>query len=110
MLGTQQPGAIQVQVIDHGAGMSPEDTTRIFQQFYRSPTARMSTVPGLGMGLALSKDIVDAHGGTLTCHSALGEGSIFTLTLPIHARPDDTQDPGVPSGPPAARHTVSAPG
>ena len=78
---------MQVQVIDHGTGMSPEDTTQIFQQFYRSPTARMSTVPGLGLGLAVSKDIVDAHGGTLTCHSALGEGTIFTLTLPTTDRP-----------------------
>ena len=87
VLGAHSPDAVQVQVIDHGTGMSPEDTTQIFQQFYRSPTARMSTVPGLGLGLAVSKDIVDAHGGTLTCHSALGEGTIFTLTLPTTDRP-----------------------
>ena len=87
VFGTTAPGAVQVQVIDHGTGMTPEDTTEIFQRFYRSPTARMSTVPGLGLGLAMSKDIVDAHGGTLTCHSTLTEGTVFTLTLPSPDHP-----------------------
>lgn len=45
----------------------------------------LSTTPGLGIGLALSKALVEQHGGTLSCHSSLGEGTVFTLTLPLAA-------------------------
>ena len=83
VLGTQSGDSAQVQVIDHGHGMSPEDVRRVFEKFYRGATARMSTTPGLGIGLALSKAIIEQHRGTLTCHSTLGEGTVFTLTLPM---------------------------
>ncbi|MGX5357825.1 sensor histidine kinase [Kocuria sp. KH4] len=83
VVGTCTADTAQVQVIDHGHGMSPEDAGKVFEKFYRSRTARMSATPGLGIGLSLSKAIVDQHGGTLTCHSTLGEGTVFTLTLPL---------------------------
>ncbi|THE19450.1 PAS domain-containing sensor histidine kinase [Kocuria rosea] len=83
VLGTQSGDSAQVQVIDHGHGMSPEDVRRVFEKFYRGATARMSTTPGLGIGLALSRAIIEQHRGTLTCHSTLGEGTVFTLTLPM---------------------------
>ncbi|NVC24699.1 HAMP domain-containing histidine kinase [Kocuria salina] len=83
VLGTQSGDSAQVQVIDHGYGMSSEDVRRVFEKFYRGPSARMSTTPGLGIGLALSKAIIEQHRGTLTCHSTLGEGTVFTLTLPM---------------------------
>ncbi|WP_147050731.1 sensor histidine kinase [Kocuria flava] len=82
VIATTETTTAQVQVIDHGYGMSPHEVARVFEKYYRSPTARMSTTPGLGIGLALSKAIVEDHGGTLTCHSTAGEGTIFTLTLP----------------------------
>ena len=85
VLGTSSSDTAQVQVIDHGHGMSPESVRRVFEKFYRGPTARMSTTPGLGIGLALSRAIVEQHGGTLSCHSTLGEGTVFTLTLPLTA-------------------------
>ncbi|MFF0943305.1 sensor histidine kinase [Kocuria sp. CPCC 205300] len=83
VLGTHTDDSAQVQVIDHGHGMSPEGVRRVFEKFYRGADARMSTTPGLGIGLALSKAIVEQHGGSLTCHSSLGEGTVFTLTLPL---------------------------
>nr|WP_306438947.1 PAS domain-containing sensor histidine kinase [Kocuria sediminis] len=83
VVGTCTEDTARVQVIDHGHGMTPEDAAKVFEKFYRSSTARMSTTPGLGIGLSLSKAIVDQHGGTLTCHSTLGEGTVFTLTLPL---------------------------
>ena len=88
VLGTWSGDSAQVQVIDHGHGMSPEDVRRVFEKFYRGATARMSTTPGLGIGLALSKAIIEQHRGTLTCHSTLGEGTVFTLTLPMTRAPD----------------------
>ncbi|MHC5560837.1 sensor histidine kinase [Kocuria sp. U4B] len=84
VLGTRHEDNAQIQVIDHGLGMSAEDTGKVFGRFYRSSTARMSTVPGLGMGLAVCQDIIDQHHGTITCHSSLGEGTVMTVTLPIN--------------------------
>ncbi|MFC6256271.1 ATP-binding protein, partial [Kocuria oceani] len=100
VVGTHTADRAQVQVIDHGHGMSPEDMGKVFEKFYRSRTARMSTTPGLGVGLALCKAIVEQHGGTLTCHSSLGEGTIFTLTLPLTPAP--AAHPGGENGRPNA--------
>ncbi|MEB2526498.1 sensor histidine kinase [Kocuria rosea] len=88
VLGTWSGDSAQVQVIDHGHGMSPEDVRRVFEKFYRGATARMSTTPGLGIGLALSKAIIEQHRGTLECHSTLGEGTVFTLALPMTSPQD----------------------
>ena len=83
VVGTHLGDCAQVQVIDHGHGMPPEDAGKAFEKFYRSATSRMSTTPGLGIGLSLSKAIVDQHGGTLPCHTTLGEDTVFILTLPL---------------------------
>lgn len=72
----------RLQVADRGIGMHPEETKEVFGRFTRSANARMSTIPGLGLGLAVVKDIVEDHQGTITCDSALGEGTVFTITLP----------------------------
>jgi signal transduction histidine kinase len=76
---------VRCEVIDHGMGMTEQDTHKVFERFYRTSHARMSTIPGLGLGLAVTRDIVEAHGGTITCHSALGQGATFTIILPTTA-------------------------
>jgi two-component system phosphate regulon sensor histidine kinase PhoR len=76
---------VRCEVVDHGMGMTEQDTQKVFERFHRSAHARMSTIPGLGLGLAVTRDIVEAHGGTITCHSTLGEGATFTITLPTTA-------------------------
>ncbi|HST72095.1 sensor histidine kinase [Kocuria sp.] len=76
-------GAVQVQVADRGMGMRPEDAEHVFGRFVRSHNARMSAIPGLGLGLAVAREIVEHHGGTIRCESALGEGTVFTVTLPL---------------------------
>jgi len=74
-------GAARVEVRDHGIGISKENQARIFQQFERVSATHV--VAGLGLGLFISEQIVVAHGGSLTVHSTLGEGSTFTVSLPL---------------------------
>ncbi len=83
--GSAQNGTVRCQVVDNGMGMNAADSKDVFARFFRSSAARKSAIPGLGLGLALSKDIIERHGGTLTCTSTLGEGSAFTFTLPANS-------------------------
>jgi C4-dicarboxylate-specific signal transduction histidine kinase len=72
------PGAAQVAVQDTGLGIKPQDNERLFEPFY-------TTKPeGLGMGLAISRSIMEAHGGQLWATSNSGHGATFQFTLPIH--------------------------
>ncbi|MFC6257748.1 sensor histidine kinase, partial [Kocuria oceani] len=75
--------AVQIRVADRGMGMRPQDAEDVFGRFFRSPNARMSTIPGLGLGLAVAREIVERHGGSIRCESALGEGTVFTVVLPL---------------------------
>jgi signal transduction histidine kinase len=84
--------AVQVQVADRGMGMRPEDAKKVFSRFFRSQNARMSAIPGLGLGLAVAREIVRLHGGSIRCDSELGEGTVFTVLLPVDARAGDLPD------------------
>jgi PAS domain S-box-containing protein len=68
-----------LEVIDHGIGISPEDAERIFEKFERAVPPHHG---GLGLGLFISRQIVEAHGGTIGLESTLGSGSVFRVTLP----------------------------
>jgi two-component system phosphate regulon sensor histidine kinase PhoR len=75
---------LQVRVQDKGSGITESDLSRIFEPFYRGRHA--STIPslqGTGLGLALAKQIVEAHGGKITVTSAVGQGSTFDIHLPL---------------------------
>jgi len=71
-----------VAVKDDGPGVSEEEQERIFQPYYRIEADRQR-FPGLGLGLALSKQLVERHGGSMWIESTAGKGSIFTFSLPI---------------------------
>ena len=73
----------RISVTDNGIGFQTADVDRIFQIFQRLHSS--DKYPGNGIGLAICKRIVDAHGGTLTADSRLGAGSTFTFTLPVRA-------------------------
>jgi len=77
---SQLPGAATIRVSDQGVGIAPEDRARVFEQFVRVGD-RLRT-PGLGLGLYITKQLVEAHGGTISVESTLGEGSTFTVALP----------------------------
>ncbi len=72
-----------ISVQDRGVGMSPEDLERIFDRFERA--GRPSGSDGLGLGLWITKQIVQGHGGAIFAQSQLGEGSTFVLRLPLRA-------------------------
>jgi signal transduction histidine kinase len=72
-----------VSVSDRGIGISESEKTRIFEAFYRSSDRAASSVAGTGLGLALVHHIVAAHGGSIEVESIPGEGSTFTLLLPL---------------------------
>ena len=72
-----------IEVHDHGKGIAKDQQTRIFETFYRTPDAEASAKKGLGLGLAISKDIVERHHGRIWCESEPGQGSTFFVELPI---------------------------
>lgn len=74
---------IKLTVADHGIGIKPETIGRIFDKFERDVSA--SEVSGLGLGLFICRQIVEAHGGTISVESTLGVGSRFCVTLPVHS-------------------------
>ncbi len=74
-------GTVEIQVRDTGEGISPVDLPHIFERFYRGDAARQSGAGESGLGLAIAKSLVEAHGGTLTATSTLGQGATFMITL-----------------------------
>ena len=75
---------VEVSVEDHGIGMPGNVVSNLFQKFYRSHRSR-ETVAGTGIGLYISKGIIESHGGTIGVRSEEGRGSTFTFALPIYA-------------------------
>lgn len=73
---------VTVRIENHGKTIPPEKLARIFEQFFRLDTSRSSSTGGAGLGLAIAKEIVELHGGTIAAESA-DEHIIFTVTLPI---------------------------
>jgi two-component system phosphate regulon sensor histidine kinase PhoR len=78
--------SVQVTVADTGVGMSSEEIGHLFDRFYRTESARNSPVPGSGLGMGITRDIVRQHGGELGVSSEPGVGTTFLMSLPT-ARP-----------------------
>lgn len=77
-----EPGTAILTVSDTGQGISPDDLPHIFERFYRADSVRSGSAGRSGLGLAITRAIVEAHGGTLTVTSEPGQGSVFTVRLP----------------------------
>jgi hypothetical protein len=90
-LGTEE-GQVVLAVADTGVGLPVADRERIFERFYRTAIARQQAIQGTGLGLTITRAIVEAHNGTIAVDSDEGRGSTFTVRLPLRLRP-----------PPAAR-------
>jgi signal transduction histidine kinase len=72
-------------VSDNGVGIPRRAAKRIFKRFYQVDRSLSRRAEGCGLGLSIAKFIVDAHGGTLGVESKPGQGSIFTVRLPVHS-------------------------
>lgn len=73
----------ELSVRDTGIGMSEQELEGVFQKFYRTEHVRKAAIPGTGLGLAISRGFVRDHGGDITVSSHQGEGSIFTVRVPV---------------------------
>jgi PAS domain S-box-containing protein len=74
---------VAIEVSDTGLGISKSEQTRLFERFYRTASATDRAIPGVGLGLSISKAIVDGHGGTIAVESQEGRGTTFTIELPV---------------------------
>jgi two-component system phosphate regulon sensor histidine kinase PhoR len=74
-------------VADTGEGIPASELSRVFERFYRVDKARARQTGGTGLGLAIVRHVAEAHGGTVRVESELGQGSTFTVTLPVSGPP-----------------------
>jgi two-component system, chemotaxis family, sensor kinase Cph1 len=78
----EEESEASISVRDRGEGIPPEDIPKVFTKFFRRELGRPT---GSGLGLWISRGLVEAHGGRLTATSAIGEGTTFAFTLPLMA-------------------------
>ncbi len=83
---------VEIVVADNGIGISDDDQKRIFERFYRVDYARSRDNGGTGLGLSLVKHIAQVHGGAVDVWSKVGQGSTFTLSLPVPEPTPDAED------------------
>lgn len=81
IIGERKERDLVVTVADTGIGIAQDDMPRLFERFYRAPNASMQ--PGMGLGLSIALSIVEQHNGTIKVESTLGQGSRFTISLPL---------------------------
>jgi len=94
---TDSPPAATIDVTDHGPGMTPDQAHRVFERFYRADQARTSTTGGNGLGLAIVRALVAAHGGIASVRTSPGLGATFRIALPLAPEaqgglPDDDEE------------------
>ena len=86
----------RLTVADTGLGIPENEVPRLFERFFRGSASRSRGISGTGLGLAICKEILDRHGGRITASSRAGEGSSFTIWLPVQRATDIV--PAAPSG------------
>ncbi len=85
-------GYIDLSVADKGPGIPAEEQQKIFEKFYRGSTAVGKKVRGSGIGLSITQHVAEIHGGQVTVESRVGEGSTFTLRIPVRRPPELAED------------------
>ena len=86
MTAGAENGAVTFAVQDNGIGLPPGETGRIFKRFYQVDPHLSRTGSGCGLGLSIVQFIVNAHQGSVKVESRAGQGSTFTITLPVAKR------------------------
>jgi signal transduction histidine kinase len=87
----RERGEAVLEVTDNGIGMSEESQRRLFQPFFRAPEAR--ALPGHGLGMATTKRLIEAHGGTIAVRSALHAGTQVTVKFALASAPEQNISP-----------------
>jgi two-component system sensor histidine kinase SenX3 len=82
--GESTAPSVHIEVRDHGVGIPAKDLERIFERFYRVDPGRARETGGTGLGLSIVRHVAQNHGGTVLVDSREGEGSTFTLELPLN--------------------------
>jgi len=75
--------SVTIAIHDQGMGIKPEDLEKLFERFYRVESNTMQHISGFGIGLYLSSEIIERHGGKIWAESKLGEGATFFFSLPV---------------------------
>jgi signal transduction histidine kinase/CHASE3 domain sensor protein len=79
----ERPGTVELEVADSGVGIAEDERERLFERFYRTASATSGAVPGTGLGLTITKAIVEAHGGTIRVGDGIDGGTAFLIVLPV---------------------------
>jgi PAS domain S-box-containing protein len=87
--GGYKDGLWEIRIEDHGIGMTPEQVERIFDKFYRADRSD-TAVSGLGLGMSIARQIIEAHGGKIVVESTSGKGTTVSFTLPVRQQSDTT--------------------
>ncbi len=112
----RREGAVRVEVADSGVGIPPDFLPHVFERFRQADQSSTRRHGGLGLGLAIVRHLVEAHGGIVSVESpGAGKGATFAVSLPIPAPPSQSPTPSPPPGteepaPSAARREAPAPG
>jgi len=86
-VNTTETNRIRITFKDTGIGISTENITKIFEPFNRL-SAEYSSIEGTGIGLTITKQLIESMGGTIDCNSKLGEGSVFWIEIPVYEAPE----------------------
>jgi len=89
---SRHDGSCEVRVADTGPGIAPQHLPHLFERFYRVDPARSREDGGTGIGLAIARSVVEAHGGRIWAESELGRGSVFTFELPVAPSAGEERD------------------
>jgi len=88
-------GYAQITIADTGSGIEPEHFSKIFDRFYQADMSSTRAYEGSGIGLSLTKELVELHHGTISVSSEVGKGSVFKVTLPLgsdHLKPEEIEN------------------
>jgi len=99
--------SLEIAVSDTGAGIPPDELEKIFERFHRASTSESGDRGGGGLGLAIARAIVEAHGGSIHAESPAGRGATFQIELPGY-RPGDTPTAGLAWAPPGGTNNQAS--
>jgi two-component system sensor histidine kinase BaeS len=97
--GTDSGDVVAVEVADTGSGIPADEVPHVFDRFWRAEKSRSRSTGGSGLGLAIVLKLAEAHGGTADVASTEGQGSVFTLRLPVAEEPEAEEAEETTAGP-----------